>query len=129
MTTQSKLEAENEQLKVSVKALERRDREMRYAISRIGLLVNRAVEELPLSDSFSKPLMSFLLSERVDVLSEPPHKISYRAAQCLNNFGVTTLGELVSKSDADLLRVRNFGPKMLKEIKVKLADIRSGGGY
>ena len=47
-------------------------------------------------------------------------ELSVRAANCLNNANITTVGELAKKSEADMLKYRNFGKKSLNEIKEKL---------
>jgi DNA-directed RNA polymerase subunit alpha len=41
----------------------------------------------------------------------------------LNNANITTVGELARKSEADMLKYRNFGKKSLNEIKDKLVDL------
>lgn len=50
-------------------------------------------------------------------------ELSVRAANCLNNANITTVGELASKSDADMLKYRNFGKKSLNEIKEKMIEL------
>ena len=50
-------------------------------------------------------------------------ELSVRAANCLNNANITTVGELASKSEADMLKYRNFGKKSLNEIKDKLVEM------
>lgn len=50
-------------------------------------------------------------------------ELSVRAANCLNNANITTVGELTQKSEAEMLKYRNFGKKSLNEIKKKLADL------
>jgi len=50
-------------------------------------------------------------------------ELSVRAANCLNNANITTVGELARKSEADMLKYRNFGKKSLNEIKDKLVDL------
>jgi len=50
-------------------------------------------------------------------------ELSVRAANCLNNANITTVGELAQKSEADMLKYRNFGKKSLNEIKAKLAEL------
>lgn len=50
-------------------------------------------------------------------------ELSVRAANCLNNANITTVGELVMKSENDMLKYRNFGKKSLTEIKEKLAEL------
>ena len=65
-------------------------------------------------------------------------ELSVRAANCLNNANITTVGQLAQKTEAEMLKYRNFGKKSLNEIKDKLQqlelgsrdEIRSGpGGY
>ena len=50
-------------------------------------------------------------------------ELSVRAANCLNNANIATVGELVSKTEADMLKYRNFGKKSLTEIKDKLKEL------
>jgi DNA-directed RNA polymerase subunit alpha len=50
-------------------------------------------------------------------------ELSVRAANCLNNANITTVGELAQKTEADMLKYRNFGKKSLNEIKAKLVDL------
>jgi DNA-directed RNA polymerase subunit alpha len=50
-------------------------------------------------------------------------ELSVRAANCLNNANITTVGELVMKTENDMLKYRNFGKKSLTEIKEKLAEL------
>jgi DNA-directed RNA polymerase subunit alpha len=55
-------------------------------------------------------------------------ELSVRAANCLNNANLTTVGELAQKSEAEMLKYRNFGKKSLNEIKAKLAELGLGLG-
>ena len=50
-------------------------------------------------------------------------ELSVRAANCLNNANITTVGELAQKSEAEMLKYRNFGKKSLNEIKSKLVAL------
>ena len=50
-------------------------------------------------------------------------ELSVRAANCLNNANITTVGQLAMKSEAEMLKYRNFGKKSLNEIKDKLAEL------
>ena len=56
-------------------------------------------------------------------------ELSVRAANCLNNANISTVGELVSKTEADMLKYRNFGKKSLTEIKAKLVSMGLSLGY
>ncbi|MCC6737565.1 MAG: DNA-directed RNA polymerase subunit alpha [Planctomycetia bacterium] len=49
--------------------------------------------------------------------------LSVRASNCLTSENIQTIGELVVRSEPDLLKVRNFGKTSLKEVKKKLADM------
>jgi len=48
-------------------------------------------------------------------------ELSVRAANCLNNANITTVGQLAMKSEQEMLKYRNFGKKSLNEIKEKLS--------
>jgi DNA-directed RNA polymerase subunit alpha len=50
-------------------------------------------------------------------------ELSVRAANCLNNANITSVGQLAMKSEGEMLRYRNFGKKSLTEIKEKLAEL------
>ena len=47
-------------------------------------------------------------------------ELSVRAANCLHNANITTVGQLALKTEAEMLRHRNFGKKSLNEINDKL---------
>jgi len=50
-------------------------------------------------------------------------ELSVRAANCLNNANITTVGELAQKTEAEMLKYRNFGKKSLNEIKAKIQEM------
>ncbi|QQL43774.1 DNA-directed RNA polymerase subunit alpha [Sulfuriroseicoccus oceanibius] len=50
-------------------------------------------------------------------------ELSVRAANCLNNANITSVGQLAMKTEAEMLRYRNFGKKSLNEIKEKLSEL------
>ena len=50
-------------------------------------------------------------------------ELSVRAANCLNNANINTVGELAMKSEQEMLKYRNFGKKSLNEIKAKLEQL------
>ncbi|MDJ0895874.1 MAG: DNA-directed RNA polymerase subunit alpha [Alphaproteobacteria bacterium] len=66
-------------------------------------------EELP----FNKNLL-----RKVDEL-----ELSVRSANCLKNDNIVYIGDLVQKTEAEMLRTPNFGRKSLNEIKEVLADM------
>jgi DNA-directed RNA polymerase subunit alpha len=55
-------------------------------------------------------------------------ELSVRAANCLNNANITTVGQLAQKTEAEMLKYRNFGKKSLNEIKDKLQQLQLGLG-
>ena len=69
----------------------------------------RAEEELP----FNKNLL-----RKVDEL-----ELSVRSANCLKNDNIIYIGDLVQKTEAEMLRTPNFGRKSLNEIKEVLAQM------
>ncbi len=58
--------------------------------------------------------------ERILSLNVREIELTVRAANCLTAAKIDTIGELVSKSEAEMLRFRNFGKKSLEEIIIKL---------
>lgn len=50
-------------------------------------------------------------------------ELSVRSANCLKNAGIKLIGELVMKTEAEMLKTQNFGRKSLNEIKDVLADM------
>jgi DNA-directed RNA polymerase subunit alpha len=49
--------------------------------------------------------------------------LTVRSYNCLKREGVTTVGELIQKSEEDLLEIRNFGQKSIDEVKAKLEEM------
>jgi DNA-directed RNA polymerase subunit alpha len=58
-------------------------------------------------------------------LSTPIEQLdmTVRSYNCLKREGIHTVGELITRSEADLLDIRNFGAKSIDEVKVKLASL------
>jgi len=65
-----------------------------------------------------KPELDFnpALLRKVDEL-----ELSVRSANCLKNDNIVYIGDLIQKSEAEMLRTPNFGRKSLNEIKEVLA--------
>mgnify|MGYP003814235527 CR=1 FL=1 len=66
--------------------------------------------------------------ERILRMSVKEIELTVRAANCLEMAEISTIGELVSKSEAEMLKFRNFGKKSLEEIvqKLKKYDLELG---
>jgi DNA-directed RNA polymerase subunit alpha len=73
----------------------------------------RSEEAKPVSPSLNENLF-----KTVDSL-----ELSVRAANCLENANIKYIGELVTKSEAEMLKTKNFGRKSLNEIKDILAEM------
>ena len=71
--------------------------------------------EPPREESKEEPDFNENLLKTIDDL-----ELSVRSQNCLQTAGVRFLGDLVQKSEAELLKVKNFGRKSLKEIEDKL---------
>ena len=50
-------------------------------------------------------------------------ELSFRAYNCLKNAKISTQGELVAKTEKDLLALKHFGRESLNEIKAVLAGL------
>jgi DNA-directed RNA polymerase subunit alpha len=75
-----------------------------------------------MSDGFREEPMDAELERKLN-MSLAQLDLSVRATNCLESEGITTVRELVSRSEPQLLTVRNFGETTLKEVKGKLGDI------
>ena len=58
-------------------------------------------------------------------LSTPIEQLdmTVRSYNCLKREGIHTVGELITRSEADLLDIRNFGAKSIDEVKAKLVSL------
>lgn len=63
------------------------------------------------------------LNKSVDEL-----ELSVRSYNCLKNASIRTIGELVQRTEAEMLKTKNFGRKSLNEIKEILASMNLGLG-
>jgi len=66
----------------------------------------------------TSPRFNENLNRRVDEL-----ELSVRSANCLANANIRYIGELVQKTEAEILKTKNFGRKSLNEIKEILAEM------
>jgi len=80
-------------------------------------------EEAPAEQSEENAALKKLLNMSVNEI-----ELSVRAANCLNNANITTVGQLATKTEAEMLKYRNFGKKSLNEIKDKLVELGLGLG-
>jgi len=83
---------------------------------------SEAEEEVAGHEVEEKEDINDILLRHVDDL-----ELSVRSANCLKNAGINLIGELVQKTEAEMLKTKNFGRKSLNEIKEILAE--SGLGF
>ena len=50
-------------------------------------------------------------------------ELNVRAVNCLLNSNIETVGQLVQKTEAEMMKMKNFGKKSLQEIKTVLASL------
>jgi DNA-directed RNA polymerase subunit alpha len=67
------------------------------------------VEEVKLNENLYRPVSEL--------------ELSVRSANCLKNANITLIGELVQKTEAEMLKTKNFGRKSLNEIKGILEEM------
>jgi len=75
-------------------------------------------EEAETKQDDEKAKMKKLLNMSVNEIA-----LSARAAHCLNNANITTVGQWAMKTEQEMLKYRNFGKKSLNEIKEKLTAL------
>jgi DNA-directed RNA polymerase subunit alpha len=74
--------------------------------------------EMKKEDKPDLPFSPYLLKKVYDL-----DELSVRATNCLKNDNIVYVGDLVQKTEAEMLKTPNFGRKSLNEIKEKLAKI------
>lgn len=75
-------------------------------------------EEEPTPEDKQKAELERLLSMSIDEV-----ELSVRASNCIQKANIKTIGDLVQKSEGEMLKYKNFGKKSLNEIKKILADM------
>jgi DNA-directed RNA polymerase subunit alpha len=77
--------------------------------------------ELTPKESAVGPAVDLELERKLN-MSLAELELSVRATNCLESEGIATVRDLVTRSDDELLEVRNFGETTLKEVKTKLGE-------
>lgn len=78
-------------------------------------------EEGPEQEAVSEEIKPKLNENLFKTISEL--ELSVRAANCLKNANIHYIGELVQKTEAEMLKTKNFGRKSLNEIKQILSEM------
>lgn len=86
----------------------------------LSIFVNFDETEEPMT--VASPVMDEKLNENL-YRSVDELELSVRSANCLQNANIKTIGDLVHRSEAEMLKTKNFGRKSLKEIKELLAEM------
>ena len=92
----------------------------------LAVLINFDVDELEAQETIKEPESEPLnenLFRCVDELD-----LSVRSANCLQNADIKYIGELVQRSEPEMLKTKNFGRKSLLEIKELLSEMGLGLG-
>jgi DNA-directed RNA polymerase subunit alpha len=84
----------------------------------IFLTFDESIEPDETTEEIKNPQLNENLFRSVDDL-----ELSVRSANCLKNANIRYIGELVSKSEAEMLKTKNFGRKSLNEIKEILSEM------
>ena len=79
---------------------------------------DESVEPDETQETSSTPKLNENLFRSVDDL-----ELSVRSANCLKNANIRYIGELVTRSEAEMLKTKNFGRKSLNEIKELLSEM------
>ena len=89
----------------------------------LTIFINFEEEEEPVEQGHDEEPLNENLFRSVEEL-----ELSVRSANCLQNANIHLIGELVQKTEAEMLKTKNFGRKSLKEIKEILQDMGLGLG-
>ena len=87
----------------------------------LNLLKEQNLDEVNIEDT--EPKLNPNLLKKVDEL-----ELSVRSANCLKNDNIIYIGDLVLKSENEMLRTPNFGRKSLNEIREVLSHMGLGLG-
>jgi DNA-directed RNA polymerase subunit alpha len=71
----------------------------------------------------AEPEQDSILDQSIDTL-----ELSIRSMNCLKNANIRTLRDLITKQEKDMVEIRNFGEKSLKEVRDKLEALGLGFG-
>jgi len=99
-------------------------REIKTILEPKGLYLGMALEDKQLAsaeindESVAEDQEEGLKNKPVDDL-----RLSVRARKCLQKLSIRSIGEITSKTDAELLGCKNFGVTSLNEVKIALSDL------
>jgi DNA-directed RNA polymerase subunit alpha len=92
----------------------------------LSVLINFDVDEIESQEAIAEPEAEPLNENLFRCVDEL--ELSVRSANCLQNADIKYIGELVQRSEAEMLKTKNFGRKSLLEIKELLSEMSLGLG-
>ena len=92
----------------------------RILTEHLNIFLNLTNEALPMEIMVEKEETQ---KERLLEMTIEELDLSVRSYNCLKRAGINTVHELTSKSEAEMIKVRNLGRKSLEEVKQKLIDL------
>ena len=92
----------------------------RILTEHLNIFVNLTNEALPMEIMVEKEETQ---KERLLEMTIEELDLSVRSYNCLKRAGINTVHELTSKSEAEMIKVRNLGRKSLEEVKHKLIEL------
>jgi DNA-directed RNA polymerase subunit alpha len=86
----------------------------------LQLFVNltEEVDEVEILDDKGEDDMAKVLEMTIEELD-----LSVRSYNCLKRAGINTVGELIQRTEEDMMKVRNLGKKSLEEVQNKLKEL------
>lgn len=97
--------------------------EIKEMMTSKGLRLGQSIQDGQNADVRYRPSQP-VSEEQAAVLNKPVSdlNLSVRARKCMNRLGINTLGDLIQRSQEELLEAKNFGQTSLLEVKEKLTQ-------
>lgn len=97
-------------------------KEIKDMLTAKGLRLGQALEEGSELADVGAPQRTNVSNEGVLATNIEHIELSIRSRRALDSLKITTLGELIAKTDAELLACKNFGQTSLNEVRQRLAE-------
>ncbi|CAN2040963.1 RNA polymerase subunit alpha [Candidatus Magnetomoraceae bacterium gMMP-15] len=88
----------------------------------ISIFINFDEEQEPVAEEHSEEIKTPIFNDNL-YRSVEELELSVRSANCLKNADIIKIYQLVQKSEAEMLKTKNFGRKSLNEIKEVLSEM------
>ncbi len=99
--------------------------EIKEMMTAKGLRLGQALEEGARYDPRFRTTQQPLTEQEQAMMNKPVSELnlSVRSRKCMNRLGITSIGDLISRTADELLEVKNFGMTSLHEVREKLGQI------